>query len=734
MGKLGKTFTALITLALAGATVPPPALAAPGATFVPLTPCRVADTRSTVAGQLASGETRSFLLLGPTTNFSAQGGAAGGCGLPDVGNGVVAAALNIVAVTPALTQPGFLRAWAGGTAQPTAAVLNYNKMTPELNIANGVIVPVRTAPPSGNDLNVQASRQTHVIIDVFGYFVDLTVVDGAGSGLDADLIDGLNSTQFLRSDTSNTFSSGTLTLGSGTFLALPDGTAASPSLRFSADTDTGIFRIGTNSLGFSTAGAQRLQITSTGNLVASGSLALGGVSGETLSWNATDDLFVLSDDLRLSGVVNAASGTAAAPSLSFSTDPDTGVYRATTNTLAIATGGAERGRFNSSGLTLPGDLTLSGGINHAGILLVNYDSDSADLGGFCLTNEGGSNIVMQVGVGDNPEALFDGAVTANGIDYAEDFLIDDQAIEPGDVVSLKAGRPEFIERSGRAYDPELIGVISGRPGFVTGRSFDSLVAADAKLAAEGIAAFRAGDQAKGFAIQQQLVDKRDKRQRSVALLGRVPVKVDAQYGPIRPGDHLTSSPRPGHAMAMTQAGRSFGIAIEGFNGPGQGQILAFIQPGWHGHKGDAAGQMPVSENVEEGDVLVADRNFPGALRRGDLEADTAVLGVAGGSSGFLRGGLASAAELDERLAALQVQDDFDGAFRLLHVPIAMNGTVLCKVDASFGAIRVGDLLQVSPTPGHAMVSPDAMPGTILGKALEPLEKGKGKIRIAVILR
>ena len=44
--------------------------------------------------------------------------------------------------------------------------------------------------------------------------------DGSGSGLDADTLDGVNSGSFLRSDTNETYSTGTFTFGSGTLLDL----------------------------------------------------------------------------------------------------------------------------------------------------------------------------------------------------------------------------------------------------------------------------------------------------------------------------------------------------------------------------------------------------------------------------------------------------------------------------------------------------------------------------------
>jgi hypothetical protein len=65
----------------------------------------------------------------------------------------------------------------------------------------------------------------------------------------------------------------------------------------------------------------------------------------------------------------------------------------------------------------------------------------------------------------------------------------------------------------------------------------------------------------------------------------------------------------------------------------------------------------------------------------------------------------------------------------------MTGTTLVKVDASYGAIRPGDLLISSSTAGHAMRAEDpAAQGTVLGKALEPLASGRGLIRMLVMAR
>ena len=65
-----------------------------------------------------------------------------------------------------------------------------------------------------------------------------------------------------------------------------------------------------------------------------------------------------------------------------------------------------------------------------------------------------------------------------------------------------------------------------------------------------------------------------------------------------------------------------------------------------------------------------------------------------------------------------------------------------QVDASYGAVRAGDLLVTSPTPGVAMRSHPVeiggiavhRPGTLLGKALEPLAEGQRDILVLLTLQ
>jgi len=80
---------------------------------------------------------------------------------------------------------------------------------------------------------------------------------------------------------------------------MADGTAAAPSLAFSADTNTGLFRVGADQLGFTTAGTSAMTIDAsqnvavtggvdvTGALTVDGNTTLGDASGDSITMNAS---------------------------------------------------------------------------------------------------------------------------------------------------------------------------------------------------------------------------------------------------------------------------------------------------------------------------------------------------------------------------------------------------------------------------------------------------------------
>jgi hypothetical protein len=143
--------------------------------YTPLPACRLADTRLSAAGPLAPGVARGFHVVGSASDFAAQGGAAGGCGVPGFTGGlpqVKAVVVNLVAVNP--QGAGNLRAWAGDQTVPAASVLNYAAV-PGLNLANAIVLGVRQ-DSEGQDLSLRVDQSSaHVVIDVMGYFQPLAL-------------------------------------------------------------------------------------------------------------------------------------------------------------------------------------------------------------------------------------------------------------------------------------------------------------------------------------------------------------------------------------------------------------------------------------------------------------------------------------------------------------------------------------------------------------------------------
>ena len=68
--------------------------------------------------------------------------------------------------------------------------------------------------------------------------------------------------------------------------------------------------------------------------------------------------------------------------------------------------------------------------------------------------------------------------------------------------------------------------------------------------------------------------------------------------------------------------------------------------------------------------------------------------------------------------------------------VALSGRVYALADAANGAIKPGDLLTTSDTPGHAMKVTDhaRAQGAILGKAMSALKEGQGLVLILVTLQ
>jgi hypothetical protein len=134
---------------------------------------------------------------------------------------------------------------------------------------------------------------------------------------------------------------------------------------------------------------------------------------------------------------------------------------------------------------------------------------------------------------------------------------------------------------------------------------------------------------------------------------------------------------------------------------------------------DVAEWVPSTQELAAGTVVVLDSTRSNHVLASSEAYDTRVAGVVSARPGLILG------------------EGGEGK-----VMVATTGRVKVRVDATRAPIRIGDLLVTSGAEGVAMKSePVALggrkmhaPGTIIGKALEPLEKGVGEILVLLSLQ
>jgi hypothetical protein len=118
-----------------------------------------------------------------------------------------------------------------------------------------------------------------------------------------------------------------------------------------------------------------------------------------------------------------------------------------------------------------------------------------------------------------------------GSDLAEPFEIAAEAsVRPGMVVAIDPANPGRLRLADTAYDRTVAGIVSGANGLNPGLTMTQQARA-----------------AGGTSL--------------VALSGRVYCWADASHGSIRPGDLLTTSELPGHAMKVTDYPKAQGAII-----------------------------------------------------------------------------------------------------------------------------------------------------------------------------
>lgn len=153
--------------------------------------------------------------------------------------------------------------------------------------------------------------------------------------------------------------------------------------------------------------------------------------------------------------------------------------------------------------------------------------------GFYFHREGSG--VHAFEIQPNGDAFVQGTLTCKvltitgGADLAEPFAIKEDRIEAGSVVVIDDEHPGQLKRSTQAYDTRVAGIVSGANGI-----------------------------SPGIALKQEGALDQGKH---VALTGRVYVRADASHGAIKPGDLLTTSDMPGHAMKVADHARAQGAIL-----------------------------------------------------------------------------------------------------------------------------------------------------------------------------
>jgi hypothetical protein len=384
----------------------------------------------------------------------------------------------------------------------------------------------------------------------------------------------------------------------------------------------------------------------------------GSATGESILWDDSDDRFEFSDSVAMSGPLMVGTttvatevfsrfGTAASTSGAMNNIADVFIgadLEVASNLISqgdirlrsgLAEGDGviyfredandvgESFRWDDSvdrfvvtdGFHIQGNLTLEdpdgfSDIQSSGGITIRIDTDNNESGPnagvFALVAHAAEVLgtpLMRMQSTDEANLELDSGVTTNAFDFAEAFrpVADQMDMEPGDVVALAVGgaNKEHVELSTQPGQAMLLGVVSTKPAFTCGMGISAVQESDPVLASLQKEFFEADDQWGVNAIGDMLSERVKQEWRPIAMLGRVPCKVDTTYGTIRAGDRLTSSPTAGHAMKQIGPGMSLGIAMEDASQPGK--ILILVRPMWYGGSagefGDALANASPRANV-----------------------------------------------------------------------------------------------------------------------------------------
>jgi len=334
---------------------------------------------------------------------------------------------------------------------------------------------------------------------------------------------------------------------------------------------------------YNNGGSSIFHVDQSGNLVASGNVAVQGGSlttsqttanlfnaiattlniggaATTLNIGASTGTTAVKNSLTVAGNINVSGGFTAGLAV-YNTSVANGnfgtaYYDDAGSTRRGFVGGGRNGDFSIFSDVSAKELRV-GSIGDIG-LWMDGNSQNNDTPVISLKAKPGADTistawnaavaVMEIGKYSSTSRSIDaaGSINASGADYAEYFLQSSPGnLSAGDIVCLNdLGKVEKCSGNGT-----LIGVYSSDPSFVGGDKF---------------------------------YDQNNPNSSAlVGLVGQITTKVSTEHGSIKIGDTLVQSSTAGVAMKGTSDGFVIGEAMEAYSAVGQGNIIVYVHPHWY---------------------------------------------------------------------------------------------------------------------------------------------------------
>ncbi len=468
------------------------------------------STSNIIRGQNSSTANNSHGVRGQSTSATGSTYGVHGLSSSSAGRGVYGEAGSFTGETTGVMGASFSPDGRGVYGINTALTGNARGVYGLTSSTSGRGVYGRASSDTGNNAGVYGVSNSTTGRGVYG---DNSTPTGENAGVmghsfstSGSGVYGLN-TQF-SGLTNGVRGSASSTSGRGVYGEATSATGNTTGVygTSASSTGRGLFGVNTSASG-NTFGVYGVAESGTGTGVFGQATGATGISYGVQGWSAS------TSGRGVYGQVTAASGTNYAGMFENSSTGGRGVYA-----LSTATSGSTRG-------------------------VIGHVSSPSGYAAYFTGADGSSNYFQRkVGIGTtNPQDMLhvNGATRTNvihimgGADLAERFdvaTIEDIVSEPGMVVCIDPRNPGKLIPSTRAYDRTVAGVISGANGINSGMIMG-----------------QEGTEADGSL--------------PVALTGRVYVMVDAHDGAIEPGDLLTTSDTPGHAMKALDRDRRDGAVI-----------------------------------------------------------------------------------------------------------------------------------------------------------------------------